>query len=393
MADAEHSGQERNLDPTAKRLEDARREGQVPRSRDLAHLLVLGAAGGALIFLVQPLMQACRNLMAGGLRFDYMLATDPSLLTQRLSDLTATALLALAPVLGVMLFAAVAAPLAMGGFIFVPSQAQPKFSRLSLFSGLGRMFSLRSVVELSKVLLVALLLAVVGTLFLTHHLPDFASLAGSALPEGLARMGSLLASGFFALIAGLMVTSAIDVPFQIFQHHKQLKMSLEEVRREEKEMQGDPHIKARIRSAQREMARKRMMAAVPTADVVVTNPTHYAVALKYAEGRGAAPIVVAKGADAVAEKIRELARDHAVPLLSAPPLARALYRHVELGAEIPAPLYTAVAQVLAYVFQLRRWHEGVPGVAYPSQPQQIEVPEGLDPGPGGAADTDEAMAV
>ncbi len=393
MADAEHSGQERNLDPTAKRLEDARREGQVPRSRDLAHLLMLGAAGGALVFLVQPLMQACRSVMVGGLRFDYLTATDPTALAQRFSDLMATALMALLPVLGVMLLAAVAAPLVMGGFIFVPGQAQPQFSRLSPLSGLGRMFSLRSVVELTKVMLVALLLGVLGAVFLTTHLPDFASLAGASLPKGMAQMGQLLAGGFFALMTGLMVTSAIDVPFQIFQHHKQLKMSLEEVRREEKESQGDPHIKARIRSAQREMARKRMMAAVPTADVVVTNPTHYAVALKYAEGQGGAPVVVAKGADAVAGKIRELARDHQVPVLSAPPLARALYRHVELGAEIPAALYTAVAQVLAYVFQLRHWSGGAGRVPYPSQPQEIEVPEGMDPGPGGAADTDEAISV
>lgn len=394
MADAENSGQERNLDPTAKRLEDARREGQVPRSRDLAHLLMMGAAGAALIALAQPLLQACRGVMAVGLRFDSRLATDPVAMTQRLGDLAANAMLALAPVLGVLLLAAVAAPLVMGGFIFVMGQAQPKFSRLSPLSGLGRMFSLRSVVELTKVLLVALLLGVFGVLFLTSHLPDFASLAALALPDALARMGWLLAAGFFALIAGLMVTSAIDVPFQIFQHHKQLKMSLEEVRREEKESQGDPHIKARIRSAQREIARKRMMAAVPTADVVVTNPTHYAVALKYAEGGGGAPVVVAKGADAVAAKIRELAGEHRVPLLSAPPLARALYRHVELGTEIPASLYTAVAQVLAYVFQLRRWNAGQTprGAPYPAAPAAIEVPADLDPGPGGAPDVDEDNA-
>lgn len=393
MADSESSGQERTLDPTAKRLEDARREGQVPRSRDLAHLLVLGAAGGALIFLVQPLMQGCRQLMASGLRFDYALATDPTTLTQRLADLTVAALITLAPLFGVMVVAAVAAPLVMGGFIFVPSQAEPKFSRLSLFAGIGRMFSLRSVVELSKVMLVAVLLGLVGSLFLMSHLPEFASLAGSALPDSMAHMGQLLASGFFALIAGLMVTSAIDVPFQIFQHHRQLKMTQEEVRREEKETQGDPHIKARIRSAQREIARKRMMSAIPTADVVITNPTHYAVALKYSDEHGGAPVVVAKGADAIAEKIRELAREHRVPLLSAPPLARALYRHVDLGREIPAALYTAVAQVLAYVFQLKRWNQGAAQhrMPYPVEPHDIEVPEGMDPGPGGVPDTDELI--
>jgi flagellar biosynthetic protein FlhB len=378
MADSEHTGQERNLDPTGKRLEDARREGQVARSRDLSHLLLLGAAGGVLVLLAQPLMQACREILAAGLRFDFAGATETSVLTQRLSDLTSAALLAAAPVLGVLLVAALAAPLAMGGFIFVPSMAEPKFSRISPLAGFGRMFSLPSLVELAKVMLVALLLAAVGAVFLMSHLPDFAALAHEGLAGGLAHMGQLLAIGFFCLIAALAVTSAIDVPFQLFQHHRKLKMTLEEVRREEKESQGDPHIKARIRSAQRELARKRMMAAVPTADVVVTNPTHYAVALKYSDGRSAAPVVVAKGADAIAEKIRGLAKDHQVPLLSAPPLARALYRHVEIGAEIPAALYTAVAQVLAYVFQLKRWGEG--RAPHPDEPHEIEVPEGMDPG-------------
>lgn len=383
MVDAEQSGQERTLDPTEKRLADARREGQIARSRDLAHLLVLGAAGGALVLLAQPLLQACRELIARGLRFDYAAVSNTAALTQRLSDLTAAAVLATAPVLGVLLAAAVAAPLVMGGFIFVPSMAAPKLSRISPLAGFGRMFSLPSLVQLGNVMLICLLLAVVGAAFLMSHITDFAALAHEGLATALAHLGWLLAVGFFALIAVLAVTSAIDVPFQLFQHHRQLKMTQDEVRREEKETQGDPYIKARIRSAQREMARKRMMAAVPTADVVITNPTHYAVALKYADAGGgrnqaAAPVVVAKGADVIAEKIRELAKEHAVPLLSAPPLARALYRHVEIGAEIPAALYTAVAQVLAYVFQLRRWSKG--GAPHPDEPREIEVPAELDPG-------------
>jgi len=381
MAESEQSGQERNLDPTAKRLEDARRKGQVPRSRDLAHLLVLGAAGAALLFLAQPLMHAFRSVVAQGMRFDYATAMDPAAATQRFAQLGLDAFLALLPFFAVMVVAAVAAPLMTGGFIFVPSQASPKFSRMNPISGFARLFSLPSWVALAKVLLIVLLLALVGGIFLVWHLPEFASLAQQGLPGGFGHLGMLLASGFFALIAVLVVTALIDVPFQIFHHYRQLKMTLEEVRREEKETQGDPHIKARIRSTQREIARKRMMAAVPTADVVVTNPTHYAVALKYSDGMGAAPMVVAKGADALAAKIRGLAEEHAVPLFSAPPLARALYRHVELGSEIPAALYTAVAQVLAYVYQLKRWQTGPMGrVPYPSAPTDIDVPEGLDPG-------------
>lgn len=378
MADSEHTGQERNLDPTAKRLDDARREGQVARSRDLAHLLLLSAAGGALVLLSGPLLRACHDLLVSGLRFDQIAATDASLLTERLSNLTAAALLATVPILGVLLLAAVAAPLVMGGFIFVPTLAQPKFSRLSPKAGLGRMFSLPSLVDLGKVILVALLLAAIGGAFLMTHVEEFAGLAHESLPQGLAHFGRLFLFAFFAMVSVLAATSAIDVPFQLFHHHKQLKMTLEEVRREERETQGDPHIKARIRSVQREMARRRMMAAVPTADVVVTNPTHYAIALKYADGQRAAPVVIAKGADEIAAHIRELAAEHDVPLVSAPPLARALYRHVELGAEIPAPLYTAVAQVLAYVFQLRRWNEG--RAPQPVMPDEIVIPESLDPG-------------
>jgi flagellar biosynthetic protein FlhB len=167
------------------------------------------------------------------------------------------------------------------------------------------------------------------------------------------------------------------VPFQLFHFRSKLKMTLEEVKKEQKETEGDPYIKGRIRQQQREMARRRMMAAVPKADVVVTNPTHFAVALKYLEGRHRAPVVVAKGVDEVAERIKALAAEHGVPRLEAPPLARALYRHVELGAEIPAALYTAVAQVLAYVFQLRRHQQGQ--APRPRTPDDIEVPEGMDP--------------
>jgi flagellar biosynthesis protein FlhB len=187
----------------------------------------------------------------------------------------------------------------------------------------------------------------------------------------------MFAAAFSLLVATLALTSAIDVPFQLWQHHSKLKMSLQEVKKEQKETEGDPYIKAQIRQQQREMARRRMMAAVPKADVVVTNPTHFAVALKYMDGRHRAPVVVAKGVDAIAEKIKELAREAGVPQLEAPPLARALHKHVELGQEIPAALYTAVAQVLAYVFQLRSFAAGQ--APRPNEPRDIDVPDGLDP--------------
>jgi flagellar biosynthetic protein FlhB len=383
MADSHDTGQERNLPPTAKRLADARKEGQVARSRDLAHLLVLGVGAALLIGMASPLAGAGMRLVAHGLTFDARTVAEPSLMMARLSDLAAGGLLAVAPVFLAMAVAAVAAPLALGGWMFVPSQVEPKFDRLDPLAGVKRMLSLRALVELVKVMLLAGLLGAVGFAYIVHELDALAGLAHESLPVSLGHFGALLAVALGLLVAVLAVSALIDVPYQLFEHHKRLKMTLEEVKREAKETEGDPHLKARIRRMQLEVARKRMMAAVPTADVVVTNPTHYAVALQYADGRSRAPVVVAKGTDEVAERIRELARSHGVPRLEAPPLARALHRHVEIGEEIPAALYTAVAQVLAYVFQLKAFAAG--RAARPVEPTAIEVPEGMDPGAAGAA--------
>ncbi len=376
MADND-TAQEKTLEPSAKRLEDARREGQVPRSRYLAHLLMLGTATGVLVLSSGPLMDSGRRVIVRGLSFDAVTLTDPAQMIVRLAELTNTALLALAPLLVLLVIAAFAAPMLIGGFNYSSSALAPKLDRISLFKGFGRMFSLQALAELVKVMLASVLLAVVGAWYVYAHLDEFASLSHQALSAGLPHFGWMFATAFSLLVATLALTSAIDVPFQLWQHHSQLKMSLQEVKTEQKETEGDPHIKGQIRQQQREMARRRMMAAVPKADVVVTNPTHFAVALKYMEGRHRAPVVVAKGVDAVAEKIKELAREAGVPQLEAPPLARALHKHVELGQEIPAALYTAVAQVLAYVFQLRSFAAGQ--APHPTKPRDIDVPDGLDP--------------
>jgi flagellar biosynthetic protein FlhB len=377
MADADHSSQERTLEPSAKRLEEARREGQVPRSRHLAHLLLLGGAALALFLLADPLLADLRALLAQGLTLDAAAARDPARMSARLGQLTAHALLAAGPVLLILLAAAFAAPLAVGGWLFVPHLAAPRLERLSPMQGIGRMFSLAALAELGKVLLLCVLLAAVGFGYISRHVEDFASLAQMNLGVGLVHFGTMAGTAFLLLVATLGAAAAIDVPLQIFNHRKQLRMTPDQAKREQKESEGDPHLKARIRSAQRDMARKRMMAAVPKADVVVTNPTHFAVALKYMEARHRAPVVVAKGTDAVAERIKELARANGVPQLEAPPLARALFKHVEIGGEIPAPLYAAVAQVLAYVFQLQRFAHGAG--PRPAEPREIEVPRGLDP--------------
>lgn len=377
MADSDQSSQERTLEPTARRLEEARREGQVPRSRHLAHLLMLGGAAFALFLLADPLLADLRALLARGLAFDAASVRDPARMTARLGEIAGQGMLAVAPVLLILLAAAFAAPLAVGGWLFSPQVATPRFDRLSPLKGVGRMFSVIAMAELGKVLLVSVLLAAVGFGYISTHVEDFASLAQLGLGAALAHFGTLAGVAFLLMVATLGAAAAIDVPLQIFQHRKQLRMTPDQAKRESKESEGDPHLKAKIRSAQRDMARKRMMAAVPKADVIVTNPTHFAIALKYMEGRHRAPVVVAKGVDAVAEKIKELARDSGVPQLEAPPLARALYKHVEIGSEIPGTLYSAVAQVLAYVFQLQRYSRG--SGPRPNEPRDIEVPKGMDP--------------
>ncbi|HUD25080.1 MAG TPA: flagellar biosynthesis protein FlhB [Burkholderiaceae bacterium] len=377
MADSDQSSEDRTLEPSAKRLADARRQGRVPRSRDLSHLMVLGTAVLALSMLGSQMAQACRGVLVRGLTFDQTAVSDPARMGARLAELAIDVTWTTLPLLIAMLASAFAAPLLIGGWNFAPDTVVPRLDRLDPLNGMRRFFSLSSLVELGKVAVVAALLSVAGAFTIAGHMSDFAALSLQALPAAAAELAAMLLAAFMLLTGTLAVAAAIDVPYQVTRYRHQLRMTVQEARQEEKESQGDPRIKQRVRSAQREMARKRMMAAVPKADVVVTNPTHFAVALKYLQARHRAPIVVAKGMGAVADRIRALATENGVPHLEAPPLARALYRHVDIGSEIPAALYNAVAQVLAYVYQLKRYRDGQ---AQPPQvPREIPIPPGLDP--------------
>jgi len=377
MADSDQSSEDRTLEPSAKRLADARRQGRVPRSRDLSHLMVLGTAVLALSMLGSQMAQACRGVLVRGLTFDQAAVSDPARMGARLAELAIDVTWTTLPLLIAMLASAFAAPLLIGGWNFAPDTVVPRLDRLDPLNGMRRFFSLSSLVELGKVAVVAALLSVAGAFTIAGHMSDFAALSLQALPAAAAELAAMLLAAFMLLTGTLAVAAAIDVPYQVTRYRHQLRMTVQEARQEEKESQGDPRIKQRVRSAQREMARKRMMAAVPKADVVVTNPTHFAVALKYLQARHRAPIVVAKGMGAVADRIRALATENGVPHLEAPPLARALYRHVDIGSEIPAALYNAVAQVLAYVYQLKRYRDGQ---AQPPQvPREIPIPPGLDP--------------
>jgi len=374
---AEESDQEKTEPASQQRLEKARDEGQVVQSRELGTFVVLILGGATLWTMASGLGQTLSHIMRDSLQFNPGIARDTSHVMAQLSSLFFEAALALSPFLAVVVVATLASPLLLRGWMFSAKAFAPKFNRLNPFSGIKRMFSSQGLIELVKALAKAGLLGGVAVWLIWSNVGAIFSLSLESPSVAIQHMGDLIGKVFLLVSATMIFVVVIDLPYQLWSHFKKLRMSKEEVRRENKESEGDPHLKAHIRAQQREVARRRMMSEIPTADVVVTNPTHYAVALKYSEGKMGAPRVVAKGADAVAARIRELAAEHGVPLLEAPPLARALFRHTELGDEIPAKLYAAVAEVLAYVFQLRHFQQV--GGAYPNVPTSLPVPPELDP--------------
>jgi flagellar biosynthetic protein FlhB len=352
MAENE-DGLERTESATPKRLEEARKRGEIPRSRDLSAAAVLMIGGVALSFLGQNVAGDLFGLMQDSLSLSRDQALDTTHLLPALSGAALQALLMCLPVFGPIMMAALLAPLMLGGWSFSSEALMPKFSRLNPLEGVKRMFSGRSIVELLKALGKFGIVAAVAVYVLRKEMPTLLGLGNEPPALAIAHAIQLCGQGLISVASGLLLIAAVDVPYQLWQYANQLKMTREEVRREMKEMEGSPEVKGRIRQVQQEMARSRMMQDVPKADVVVTNPTHFAVALKYDEHRMRAPVVVAKGADVIAARIREVAGENSVPIFEAPPLARVLYRNVDIGHEVPATLYVAVAQVLSYVFQLR----------------------------------------
>ncbi|WP_284078411.1 flagellar biosynthesis protein FlhB [Herbaspirillum aquaticum] len=374
---AEDSDMERTEPATGKRIERAREQGDVPRSRELATTLMLLVGGSCVWLFSGPVVTSLDRILVATLTFERAAAFDPALLFDMLSAHMLDVAISMIPLAFLMTLAAMAAPLMLGGWLFNTSSLAPKFSKLNPISGFANMFSINSLVELGKAVLKTLLVGTVAWLAIRGQMDAVMGLGVESLKTASAHSAQLLWISFITMVSALILIAALDVPYQIWNYGRKLRMTREEVKQEHKESEGDPHIKGKIRAMQRAMARRRMMAEVPTADVVVTNPTHFAVALKYTEGKMGAPKVVAKGADDVAAKIRELAREHKVPLLEAPPLARALHTHTEIGDEIPEALYTAVAEVLAYVFQLRTF--GQFGGNRPVEPTELNVPKDLDP--------------
>jgi flagellar biosynthetic protein FlhB len=372
MAENEDRAGERTESPSQKRLDDARKAGKVPRSRDLGTAVVVLTGAVALRFLGEGLGERLAAVMRDGLSFDHTQIGDSTLMLSRLEHAAAQGLLAAAPLLGLLVAAALLAPLAIGGWTFSATALVPDFSRLDPVAGFGRVFSVRGFIELSKALARFIVVAFVAVMVLSHQFHSFAGLGTEPMGAGIAHALSLVGTAFIALGGALAAIALVDVPLAIWQYNQSMRMTRQELRDEHKETEGSPESRSRVRRVQQQLARRRMMSKVAKADVVVTNPTHFAVALQYDDKRHRAPIVVAKGVELIALKIREIAEEHKVPIVEAPPLARALHAHCELGDEIPTRLYAAVAKVLTYVYQLRASWRGA--AARPAAPD-IEVPE------------------
>jgi flagellar biosynthesis protein FlhB len=369
---AEFDDRERTESPTQKRLDDARAKGQVPRSRDLNAATVVMAGGLGLWSLGSLMAGRLLALMRDGLSLDHFEVLDSSRMLARFGHIALQGGLAAAPLLALMLVAAVLAPLSIGGWTFSSEALVPNFERLNPITGFARVFSLRGLIELGKALARVVLVVLIAVIVLRTQFNSYAALDVEPTPAAIAHALTLCGAALIALSAALVVIALIDVPLTLWQFNKAMRMSRQEIREENKENEGSPEIKSRVRRLQQLMARKRMMQEVPKADVVITNPTHYAVALRYDEARMRAPVVVAKGRDLIAQHIRELAIKHKVAIVEAPPLARALHTLCELGDPIPTRLYAAVAKVLTYVYQLRTARRS--GRPLPTPPS-VEVPE------------------
>ncbi|MGZ5182252.1 MAG: EscU/YscU/HrcU family type III secretion system export apparatus switch protein [Ramlibacter sp.] len=372
MSASEASREDRQLEASQRRIDQAREEGQLPRSREVVHLAVAVALLALLLAGGPWLGRGALELMAHGLRFDRTAAFESGQMLPRLSILGLHGLQLVVPVLGALALLLATASVAVGGWNFTLKALEPKFERLDPLAGVGRMFSRQGLLDHLRVIVVATALLAAGGWYLWRHGEDIQSLARMPLAAALSHGFDWITEGI-ALLAGVALLATLaDIPLQVFKQKAELRMTRDEARQEHKESEGDPHVKGERRRRARELSRGRMLADVPAASVVVTNPTHYAVALRYDESAGGAPTVVAAGADHLALKIREVAKAARVPVLEAPPLARALYKHGEIGKEVPVALYTAVAQVLAWVYGLRDARRVV------AEPV-IEVPPGLDP--------------
>jgi flagellar biosynthetic protein FlhB len=369
--------QDKNLPASHRRIAKAREDGQVARSRDLGHLLPMAVGVAALVLLAPMAMHGAGQLLSDGLRFDAAAVRAPQAMLELLSLQARRLTMVLLPLGGLMVLVAVVAAVLSGGWNFTWKALAPSFGKLNPLTGLARLLSTAHLGDTLKATLLALVIGAIGAIFLARSMARFQDALALPLPSALTHTAQALLSGILLLLLALAIFAAIDVPLQRTLWLKRLRMSREEAKQEMKELEGNLEIKAKVKARMREMVKRRMLANVPKADLVVMNPSHYAVALKYDEASMGAPRVIAKGADLMAMRIRDIARDAKVPVLRSPPLARALYTHVEIDREVPAALFAAVAQVLAYVYQLRAALAGK--APMPQGVPEPQLPPGFDP--------------
>ncbi|MCP4389649.1 MAG: flagellar biosynthesis protein FlhB [Gammaproteobacteria bacterium] len=367
MANESDSGQEKTEQPTPKKLRDAKKKGQVPRSKELNSMTVMVFGSIGLLFMGSHMIAGIRDFMAKGFRLSRDEVFSQQVLLERFTTTVIDALAAIGPFMFLMTVVAIFTPVAIGGWTFSTDALAFKTDRINPLTGLKRIFSSKGLMELIKAMAKFLVVSVVAVTFLWSKADDFLGLGTQSLALALHNGAWLIGTSFLVVSSTLILIAAIDVPFQLWDHSQKLKMTLQEVRDEMKDTEGKPEVKSRIRQVQQEMAQRRMMEAIPEADVIITNPTHYAVALKYDHDNMAAPLVLAMGKDLIALKIREIAAFHEIEIFEAPPLARTLYANCKIDREIPSHLYFAVAQVLAFVFQLRIAREH--GSEMPDRPE------------------------
>lgn len=374
MAEDEN-GQEKTEDPTSKRKQQAKDDGQVPRSRELSSAAVLIAGSMYLFFLGDNLANALVHVLQYNFRFDRMAGFDHHLLVGYFVGSVFEVALALAPLFLTLVIATIVPPFLMGSWNFSTKAFMPQFSRLNPMKGVKKIFSVNSLVELLKTLAKFSVVAVVAitVLYLQHK--RILSLGKLPFEESIHDGVEIIALSALVIVCSLLIIVAVDVPYQLWSHNKNLRMTKQQIKDEYKDSEGKPEVKGRIRQLQREMAQRRMMSNVPQADVIITNPTHYSVALKYDAKSNRAPIVLAKGVDNVALKIREIANHYEIVVLQAPPLARAIYHHTKIDGEIPEGLYLAVAQVLAYVYQIDQFKKG--RSRHPGRQPNYPIPDDL----------------
>ncbi len=358
MAEEKDSSAEKSQEPTQKRLDSAREDGNVARSRELNTTAILLGGTAAVILFGGSLVAALRQIMQQAFVLDRAAFFDPTAMLSQLGAGIMAGVDSLLPLFGVLLILAFLAPLALGGWNFSLKSVAPRASRMDPLAGFGRMFGTHAFVELFKAVAKVLVVAAIGLLVLYINTDAILGTQHEAVLPAMADALELVAWSVLWMSCAMILISLVDVPFQIYSHAQKLRMTLQQVKDEMKDSEGRPEVKQRIRQLQYQMAQNRMMGDVPQADVIITNPEHYAVALRYDQSKEDAPVMLAKGADLVAQKIREIALEHRIPIVSSPALARAIYFNTKVGAEIPGGLYVAVAQVLAYLHQLKQYSRG-----------------------------------